>query len=197
MPEESKEDRDERERFYNVLSSHKRLLDNPRVIISILRSSELLKRGDPLAMFLLHCDTSKLLNGVSIQAFCNCKRDAPDGCIEACCTVKNVNAFSPGVPSVLHFGGVDQGLCINSNSSCNIIAKGHHQCAETTEEAGVVVVDIIKELALTCKRRKIGLILLPVCGSSTGVMENVMERLPFDIRENTSSITTHPQNLSK
>lgn len=27
-------------------------------------------------------------------------------------------------------------------------------------------------------------------------MENVIERLPSDIRENTSSITTHPQNLS-
>ena len=195
-PDESIEDRKERERFNEASRNHKHLTSNPRVVVGLSLLSDLLRAGDPLVLLLTHCDLSGDRKGVTIQAGGNCKKGSPEGCIQRCCSVKNVCALSPGFPSVLHLGVVDEAYCVNGSSSCSTRAKGYHPCQKTTEEEGGVTADILDDFAETCKRRNICFIPVPFCGSMTGVMENVMKRLHPDVRENTSTITTHPQNIS-
>ena len=194
--EESNAHKEERERFNKACRNHKYLTLNPPAFVGAVRVSELLRAGEPLTSVLCHCDLSDGRHGVSIQAGGNCRKGAPYGCIQRCRTIKNVSGVSGGFPSVLHLGVIDGAFCLNGNSSCATTADGYHPCQETTAEEGDVAVELLNDLDQTCERRDICHIKVPMCGSKTGVMEHVMERLRPEVKKNTSPITTHPVNWS-
>ena len=193
---ETEEQKEERERYSRDSRNHENLLDNPPAVVGLERLSKRLFPGDVVPIGVMHCDKSDYSGGISIQSGGYAKKGTSAGCIESCCTVRNMNAISAAFPSVVNCGVVNGMFCINASASCSLLGKDHQHCPYTTEEMGAGTVGILNSFRETCDRRDICVVLIPFGGSRTGVMDNVVNRLRPAARKNISRVTTHAQNLS-
>jgi len=169
----------------------------PPAFVTLAHLSDVLRRGDVVPLILPHCNLSDAKWGISSNFGGLCNAGAPEGCIEANCTIQNLSIIAHGLPSSLDRGGIIPGaVAINTDSTCTTTIDEHCACQPTSEDRGRMVAWLINEFNVTCKRRKICLIVIPAFGTSCGALDTCWKQLDPELYKLAGKETTHPSNWS-
>ena len=137
--------------------------------LTLAHASDVLRPGDVVPLILPHCNLSDAKWGISSNFGGLCNAGAPEGCIEANCTIQNLSIIAHGLPSSLDRGGIIPGaVVINTDSTCTTTIDEHCACQPTSKDRGRMVAWLINQFYVTCKRRKICLIVFQHLGQAVG-----------------------------